>query len=456
MSYFIVEAAVVGVKEALKLGAVWFVFMSFLRASGRQGMLRHFYLGIAAASLLVALSFFFPPDMVMRSVVTRMVGYVFFVFFAAAMVALYIQRGYGEFPGWRLMGWVTAFAAVVYFSPDIIGSSMFVREISMMKESTAAVYASASAGFLIPLGVFFFTLRNRRWFIEKYFGTGQLLLFLALVKLLGGGTSGFAELSLVPAVQRGVMKFVHDFVHQTFVFLMVPDHPLLSTTTWNFIGILFGSNISMAISLLLLLALPLYFIYESLASDLPEPEGATTGAERRKFRAEHRADRIRKAVPVVVFSLVVLGAWYSATGERVSTLYDPAPKPVVEDKGMVIIPLTDPTMDLRDGRLYKFVLHKEGESIRFLVIRKPDGRLAVCLDACEICPPEGYGQTEGHVVCIYCMTPIPLGTLGKGGGCNPIPVEARVTEKDIRIDADELYSKWLDVLTGKTKAEVGR
>ncbi len=451
MSYFVSEAAVVGLKEALKLGAVWFAFMSFLRASGRQGTLRYFYLGLAAGSFFMAFSFFFPPDALIRDVVKKMVGYVFFIFFAASILLLYVQRGYGEFPDTRFMRWMTALATVVYFSPDTVGSSMFVREISTMKENTAAVYASASAGFLIPLGILFFTLRGRRWFIGKFFGTGQMLLFLALVKLLGGGTSGFAEISLVPAVQRGVTKFLHDFVHQTFVFLMVPDHPLLSTTTWNFIGILFGSKLSMALSLLLLLALPLHFIYNSLASELPEPEGAATGAERRKFRAEHRADRIRKAMPVLAFSLVVLGAWYSAAGEKVSTLYNPAPRPVVEDGGMVIIPINDSAMDLMDGSLHKFLLQKEDKSIRFIVMRKPDGTLSVCLDACEICPPEGYGQSEGNVVCIYCMTPIPTGTLGKGGGCNPIPLAALVTESDVRIDTGELYSKWLDVLAGKAR-----
>jgi uncharacterized membrane protein len=123
----------------------------------------------------------------------------------------------------------------------------------------------------------------------------------------------------------------------------------------------------------------------------------------------------------------------------------------VEDKGAIVLPLTDPTMDISDGRVHKFSVARGAEVITFLVIKRPDGRLAVCLDACEICPPEGYGQGEGDLVCLYCMTPIPLDTVGRPGGCNPIPLEAEVTESAIRVSVDELDRKWRFVKSGESK-----
>ena len=77
-----------------------------------------------------------------------------------------------------------------------------------------------------------------------------------------------------------------------------------------------------------------------------------------------------------------------------------------------------------------------------LMMKKPDGMLAVTLDACEICPPDGYGQQEGFVVCIYCMTPIPYDTLGRPGGCNPIPLAAEITDTEVRVSLEEIRSKW--------------
>jgi uncharacterized membrane protein len=108
-------------------------------------------------------------------------------------------------------------------------------------------------------------------------------------------------------------------------------------------------------------------------------------------------------------------------------------------------------MDVMDGMVHKFSLLMDGETVVLLAVRKPDGKLAVCLDACEICPPDGYGQSEDEVVCIYCKTPIPIETLGRAGGCNPIPLDAEVSDVDIRIRVDEIARKWMEVTTGESK-----
>ena len=64
-------------------------------------------------------------------------------------------------------------------------------------------------------------------------------------------------------------------------------------------------------------------------------------------------------------------------------------------------------------------------------------------------PPDGYGLTAGNVVCIYCMTPIPIETLGREGGCNPIPLEAAISDTDIRITVEEIDRMWKRVLSGE-------
>jgi uncharacterized membrane protein len=210
----------------------------------------------------------------------------------------------------------------------------------------------------------------------------------------------------------------------------------------------------MVVALFLLLTPPVMFLYHSITEPIPEPVGFVTGAEKRKFQALERSGRRRKALPVIFFVCVILITWFSQRGETVSRLYNPKPIPVVEDKGIILIPVSDPTMDLMDGRLHKFSLVSGEDIIRILIIKKPDNTLAVCLDACEICLPDGYGQREAHVICIYCNTPIPIETLGEPGGCNPIPLSASVTERDVRIELSEILKKWQYVKTGKSKEAV--
>jgi uncharacterized membrane protein len=453
MNLLITEAFIVGLKEALKLGAVWIVFLSFLDQAGRKNLLKFFGIGLMCTTGLFGASFFVPAGPESRQLLSTLTGYVFFLFFMASLAVLF-SGGPGplrRFSGGSAPGSLVLAGTVCYFAPDIIGSSLFVRELSLMRETYVGGYLSASAGFVLVLVALFLVFRNRTIPLGRHFGLGQLLLFLALVKFLGGGVRGFAELSLIPAVQRGVMKFVHDVIHQTFVILMMPDHPLLRVTLWDFIGVFFGSNIAMFIALFLLVGPPLAFLYESYTSPVLAPQDMATGAERRKYRAKIMLHRIHRGLPVAAFVVIVMVSWFAGRGEQSATLYLPEPKPVVADKGRVIIPLTDPTMDLMDGNLHKFSLLRDGKTITLLVIKRPDGKLAAGLDACEICPPEGYGLSGENVVCVYCRTPIPVDTLGRAGGCNPIPLAVEITEGDIRIDAGEIEKKWLKVITGETK-----
>jgi len=462
MSLFISEAFFTGLKESIKIASVGAVFFSILRE--KNGLGKYFLIGLLMSLLIVPIAFSISPEIGIKTFIVRLTGYAFFVFFLLSVLYLYHSTGTEIFFGWRsptlpkkLIGAITLCLTVFYFSPDVVGSGFYLRELSIMKSNLTGVFISASIGLIPPLLVFIFPplrgflIKNLR----RYFDIPQFFLFLSIIKLIGGGVRGYVEFSLIPLVQAGLMKFIHDFVHQTFVFLMVPDHPMLQLTVWNFIGILFGSNIAMVLALVLLLVPILIFLYRGLLSPIYiDGELKMTPAQKRIKKASLKTQRRLKAVPAMVFIVSVLALWYSTIGERATELYTPPAKPIVSDKGQVIIPLSDPTMNLFDGQIHKFVLIEEGQTIRLLIIKKPDGKLATCLDACEICPPEGYGQRTGHVVCIYCMTPIPIDTLGKAGGCNPIPLPATITEADIRIRTEDILLKWKEVKSGKIKESI--
>jgi uncharacterized membrane protein len=80
-----------------------------------------------------------------------------------------------------------------------------------------------------------------------------------------------------------------------------------------------------------------------------------------------------------------------------------------------------------DGELHRYVANIDGVPIRFLLVQKPDGKVAAMYDACEICGAVGFYRTKSEVICKNCAAPINPASLGQPGGCNPIPLKAATT-----------------------------
>ncbi len=459
----IFEAFIIGIKEGLKTGIIGLVFYSILKTNNKTFLLRPFYSSILTALLVstISASIMIQPEY--REYLSHIINMTFAIMFIFSAASLFHAAGTNLIPIRKLPPLLTSrgFKSLmvfsltfIYFCPDLIGSAILLKEVAFLKEAGVMTYLTSVLGLISCL--IFFILAARYISpakISVFFDPPQFLLFLAIVKLFGGGIKGVAELSLIPSLQSGFMKFSHDLIHHIFVILMVPDHPLLRTTAWNFIAIFFGSTFASILSLCILLLFPVIFIYYSFVSPVLEPD-VKTRAEKRKIKSMILSNRRKKAIPVIAFIIIISILWFQERGETVSRLYNPKPAPVVEDKGMINIPIKDPTMNLMDGRLHKFSLTHKNERITIIAIKKSKEEISVCLDACEICPPEGYGQTEGHVVCIYCNTPIPLETLGEPGGCNPIPLSFSIDEDFIRISLDEILKKWEYVKSGQSKEAV--
>jgi hypothetical protein len=458
MSFFQGEVLLVGIKEGIKVSVGLFVVREFLRARDSKLLWRVILLSLAVTFLASFLCYRLPSTQSTAELITKAIGYVFGIFYLLSLVILYHYTGtellgpLKKMLSTSLVVPLVFFLSIVYFLPDLAGTVVYVKAEVAIKESIYPLLW-AVAGFLIGVS----TIKPlSRLKISRFLELPQVFLLLALIKLVGGGIKGFAELSLIPSVQKGLMKFIHDIVHQTFVTIMVPDHPLLKVTTWNFIGILFGEKLTLWLSLFILI-LPLFlFLKRYLSADIHVPETITTGASRRLYIKRIRNERLLRSVPLAVFLLLVLFTWFSERGETISRLYNPEPVPLVVEEEKVIIPIKSPGADLRDGMLHKYSIDIDGEEVRVLIMQKPDGTLAVCLDACEICPPEGYAQGKEHLLCLYCRTPIPLDSLGKPGGCNPIPINALVTDREVQIPLKEIRKAWEAVRTGKTKERIKR
>jgi uncharacterized membrane protein len=100
--------------------------------------------------------------------------------------------------------------------------------------------------------------------------------------------------------------------------------------------------------------------------------------------------------------------------------------------------------EVRDGNLHLFTLITEGQSIRFMVIKKPNG-YGTALDACLICGAEGYRQEGQNVICRHCGSAIYIPSIGQKGGCNPIGFPSQIEGNDIVFNASAMTKAAQDI-----------
>jgi uncharacterized membrane protein len=160
---------------------------------------------------------------------------------------------------------------------------------------------------------------------------------------------------------------------------------------------------------------------------------AASAAERRKQRAMARSERRWSALgAATAFTFVVLiGGSYAYA--RAQSGLTPA-EPVAAVAGWVRLPVAQ----VDDGRLHRYAAETASGPVRFFAMRRPDGSIAVALDACQICGAMGYVQRGSQLYCRHCGAPINPASLGASGGCNPIPLAAQMRDGMVMIELTQM------------------
>jgi uncharacterized membrane protein len=118
-------------------------------------------------------------------------------------------------------------------------------------------------------------------------------------------------------------------------------------------------------------------------------------------------------------------------------------------QGITISPATDlkpdangkvtvSTKGLAEGDLPRYSVDVNGTKVRFLLYRKPDGKVASVFDACQICGGVGFYKGSSGLICKNCAAPINPQSVGQSGGCNPIPLEATQSGDSVVISITDL------------------
>jgi len=168
------------------------------------------------------------------------------------------------------------------------------------------------------------------------------------------------------------------------------------------------------------------------ASHAKVAKEALNDAEKRLLESQNRRQRGWMAAAATASLAVILVLTADFIYARANSA-PPTAKAIDLAGDIVRVPVSE----VQDGTMHLFTVSAGGQSMRFMVIKKPNG-WGVALDACRICGAEGYRQDGQNVICRHCASAIYIPSIGDQGGCNPIGVPAHVDGSEIAIDISAL------------------
>lgn len=97
---------------------------------------------------------------------------------------------------------------------------------------------------------------------------------------------------------------------------------------------------------------------------------------------------------------------------------------------------------VKDGGLHRYaIVTDDGHVVRFFLINRSigqSGKIGVVYDACMLCGDMGYILEKNEVICIACNVRIFRPSIGKAGGCNPIPLAHSIEGNQVVLSVEEL------------------
>ncbi|HTZ47050.1 MAG TPA: Fe-S-containing protein [Verrucomicrobiae bacterium] len=405
------SAFLIALREGVEAALVVGIVLVYLARTGRTHLSRYVWGGVAAAvalSLAVAIALdrfnisedgfeglmylvaaFFVVTMVwwMNSVAKHLRKEI------EAKVERYAGRG-GSAAGWGIGLFV--FLMVLREGAEL---ALILRAVEMSTEGLQTwIGTVAGIAAAVAVGLFFFkgTLKVP---LHRFFAVTSSILVLVAIQLAVTGLHELSEARWIPS-SKAEMAILGPIVrNELFFFIFV-----------------FGAVVVM-----------IFREWQSARHARP-PAERMNDAERRLLDAKNRRQR-RWMMAAGVASLgVILALTADFIYAEVNAAPPPA-RPVQAVNDRVRIPLSE----VQDGNMHLFTLTANGQSIRFMVIKKPNG-YGTALDACLICGAEGYRQEGQNVICRHCASAIYIPSIGQKGGCNPIGFPSQVNGDDIVID----------------------
>ena len=297
-------------------------------------------------------------------------------------------------------------ATFVYFMVVREGAelALILRAVELSSEGVA-VWIGTLLGLAVAVavGLFFFqgTLKIN---LGKFFSATSTILIIVAVQLALTGIHELSEAMWLPS-SRVEMAYVGPIVRNEFFFFTVilGAAALLGIREW------------------------IAARGKTALEDLP-----VDGADRRRLEWERRKQRRWALASAFTCTAVILILAAEFAYTRVTATTEA--RSIEASNGAVHIPMAE----ISDANLHIYSVDASGTSVRFMVIRKPNGSWGTALDACLICGTAGYRQEGSNVICRNCASAIYIPTIGEAGGCNPVGVPSRTENGALVIDVSTL------------------
>jgi uncharacterized membrane protein len=148
---------------------------------------------------------------------------------------------------------------------------------------------------------------------------------------------------------------------------------------------------------------------------------------------------MRKNIVVALLAVVLSTVIFTPTDGNTFGFLS-SHKSVKEIEGEVRIGLGD----VNDGKAHYYAYENGGQTIKFFVVKSPDGVIRAAFDACDVCFPakKGYSQEGDFMICKNCGRKFHSNRVNVvEGGCNPAPLKREKV-------GDQLVIKVADILPG--------
>lgn len=160
-------------------------------------------------------------------------------------------------------------------------------------------------------------------------------------------------------------------------------------------------------------------------------------ADRRKARSRASFElRWLKSSLAAICAIVAILLSYDLYASRPPKISPPV-RLTADAGGLIKIRIDD----VKDGKLHRYsYVTDDGHVVRFILINRSKGqnRIGVVYDACMLCGDMGYIKQKNEVICIACNVRVFTPSIGKAGGCNPIPLKHTVEGEYVIVSAGEL------------------
>jgi len=406
------SALVVTLREGVEAALIVGITLVYLAKMGRPDLRRIVYFALGAAlvaSVAGAVVLSYLPisqdsveGWVMLIAAVMVVGMIIFMMRTARKLKGEIESRVGELAGTGSQWGLFAFIFLMVFREGVETVAILAGVSLNSTELMSFLGTLMGVGFAVVFGVMF-VKGSVRIDLRKFFRVTAVVLFFVAAQLIISGMHELSETGFLPPSKRE-MSLIGPIVRNDFFF---------------------------PVTMLALVTLMILLEYRRRKPQATV-EAVRTKAEERKIEWTARRERrwaILACSTAFIFIFMVTAEFIYAKEPAISAATD-----VAFTNGKAAIS----TKDLQQGELRRYSATVNNVKVRFLLYRKPDGKIASIFDACQICGGVGFYKGSSGIICKNCAAPVNPQSVGQPGGCNPIPLQSTQDGDSVVISMTDL------------------